>query len=59
METKNLSKIHAKFLRHMLNATALGVDNFIDVVDNFVDCYADQFECNAIELKKYLINKFK
>jgi hypothetical protein len=43
----------------MLNATAFGVDNFIDVVDNFVDCHSDEFECDPVELKKYLITKFK
>ena len=59
MKNENLSKINAKFLRHMLNATAIGVDNFIDVVDNFVDCFAEQFGCDPIELKKYLITKFK
>jgi hypothetical protein len=58
MKTENIGKIHAKFLRHMLNATAIGVDNFVDVVDNFVDCFADEFGCDPIELKKYLITKF-
>jgi hypothetical protein len=58
MDIKNASEIHAKFLRHMLNATAIGVDNFIDVVDNFVDCFADRYDSDPIELKKYLTLKF-
>jgi hypothetical protein len=58
MIKKQESKILVNFLRHSINAVNLGVYNYGDIIDNFVDCFADRFECDPIELKKYLTYKF-
>jgi hypothetical protein len=55
---KNLVQIQAGLLGHIINANAIGVYEFEDIVDNFIDCYHEDFECDAMELKKYLMNKF-
>jgi hypothetical protein len=55
---KNLSKIMTDLISHIEWANSLDIYDFEDILDNFIDCNCESYNCDAMELKSYLMKNF-
>lgn len=55
---KQLTKIMTDLMSHIEWANSLEIYDFEDILDNFIDCNWEKYDCDANELKSYLMKNF-